>query len=134
MDQPGKIPTNSRRRPAAVFGALLCAVLVTACAGVDLTPPSERSVQELYNGAVNALEVRDYGYAAQSFEEVERQYPYSIWATKAQLMAGFAHYSANKYDEAIIALNRFIQLLRGTIWKNTCARPSTGSRRTHRWS
>jgi outer membrane protein assembly factor BamD len=48
--------------------------------------------------------------AAESFDEVERQHPYSVWATKAQLMAGYAHYEANKYDEAIIALERFIQL------------------------
>ena len=45
-----------------------------------------------------------------SFEEVDRQHPYSVWATKAQLMAAFAYYQSNKYDDAIIALDRFIQL------------------------
>ena len=48
--------------------------------------------------------------AAKLFDEVERQHPYSVWATKAQLMAGFAHYQNNGYPEAIIALDRFIQL------------------------
>ena len=110
MDRRRKFSTNKRRRPAAVLCALLCAVLVSACAGNQLAPPSERSVQDLYNSAVDALEAEDYATAARSFDEVERQHPYSVWATKAQLMAGFAHYSANNYDEAIIALNRFIQL------------------------
>ena len=110
MDRRIKFSTNRCRRPAAVLCALLCAVLVSACAGNQSAPPSERSVQDLYNSAVNALVAENYATAARSFDEVERQYPYSIWATKAQLMAGFAHYSANNYDEAIIALNRFIQL------------------------
>ena len=110
MDRRIKFSTNRCRRPAAVLRALLCAVLVSACAGNQSAAPSERSVQDLYNSAVNALEAENYATAARSFDEVERQHPYSIWATKAQLMAGFAHYSANNYDEAIIALNRFIQL------------------------
>jgi len=48
------------------------------------------------------------------FEEVDRQHPYSVWATKAEIMAAFAYYQSNKYDEAIIALDRFIQLIPGT--------------------
>jgi outer membrane protein assembly factor BamD len=52
----------------------------------------------------------EYKAAAKGFEEVDRQHPYSVWATKAQIMAAFAYYSSNKYDEAIIALDRFIQL------------------------
>ncbi|HET8729179.1 MAG TPA: outer membrane protein assembly factor BamD, partial [Alphaproteobacteria bacterium] len=48
--------------------------------------------------------------AADLFEEVERQHPYSQWATRAQLMAAYSLYEALEYDEAIIALDRFIQL------------------------
>jgi outer membrane protein assembly factor BamD len=33
-----------------------------------------------------------------------------VWATKAQIMAAFTYYQSNKYDDAIIALDRFIQL------------------------
>ncbi len=53
---------------------------------------------------------QEYKTAAKSFEEVDRQHPYSVWATKAQIMAAFAYYQSNKYDDAIIALDRFIQL------------------------
>ena len=48
--------------------------------------------------------------AAQDFDEVDRQHPYSVWATKAQLMAAYALYEDGKYDESIIAADRFIQL------------------------
>ena len=45
-----------------------------------------------------------------AFDETDRQHPYSVWATKSQLMSAYAHYQGNAYDEAIIILDRFIQL------------------------
>ena len=89
---------------------MLLAVVVGACSAGEEKPYSEQEVHNIYNTAVDALESGNYGTAAATFDEVERQHPYSVWATKAQLMAGYAHYQANKYDEAIIALDRFIQL------------------------
>ena len=51
-----------------------------------------------------------YGQAAKTFDQVESQHPYSVWATKSQLMAAYALYEAENYNEAIIAADRFIQL------------------------
>ncbi len=70
----------------------------------------ELPVETLYNRGLDNLGNEDYKDAAKNFEEVDRQHPYSVWATKAQIMAAFAYYQSNKYDEAIIALDRFIQL------------------------
>ena len=70
----------------------------------------ERPVHEIYNEAVDALESGNYRQAAKMFDEVERQHPYSTWATKAKLMSAYAYYEANDYDEAVIGLDRFIQL------------------------
>ncbi len=70
----------------------------------------EESVDVLYNKAADALENERYGEATRYFEEVERQHPYSKWATQAQLMSAFASYEDGRYDEAIIALDRFIEL------------------------
>ncbi len=70
----------------------------------------EQPVNTLYNKAMDALSERRYKDAAKAFDEVERQHPYSIWATKAQLMAAYSLYQDNNYQEAINALNRFIQL------------------------
>lgn len=86
------------------------AVLLSACGGKEEPKYVEREVDELYNNAVDELEGQNYEQAAKQFDEVERQHPYSIWATKAQLMSGYAHYQDNNYEEAIIALDRFIQL------------------------
>ena len=48
--------------------------------------------------------------AAKSFEEVERQHPYSQWATRGQIMAAYSYYEANQYEEAVTAAERFIEL------------------------
>jgi len=91
-----------------VLGALL---LAGGCSSDDDEAVyEERPVDELYNEALDAMEVGNYGSASKLFDEVERQHPYSPWATKAQLMAAYAFYQGKKYDEAVAALDRFVQL------------------------
>ncbi|MCZ6605972.1 MAG: outer membrane protein assembly factor BamD [Alphaproteobacteria bacterium] len=69
-----------------------------------------READQLYNSAVNALESRKYPQAVTLFEEVERQHPYSLFATKAQLMSAYASYADQEFDGAINALDRYIEL------------------------
>ena len=64
----------------------------------------------LYNLAMKDLKKRKYEEAIDNFTELEIQYPYSTWASRGQLMTGFAHYSANEYDEAILSLSKFVEL------------------------
>jgi outer membrane protein assembly factor BamD len=93
---------------AALVGLL--ALGVVACSGDEEPEYVERPVEELYNEALDHLEAGNYEQAVTGFEEVDRQHPYSVWATKAQLMNAYSHYLADKYDDAIIALDRFIDL------------------------
>jgi outer membrane protein assembly factor BamD len=72
--------------------------------------PSTRTVEELYNNGVDALNQKRYATAVSQFDAVEQNYPYSSWAVNAQLMHGYAEYLQNHYTEAIGALDRFIQL------------------------
>ncbi|RAU23167.1 outer membrane protein assembly factor BamD [Paramagnetospirillum kuznetsovii] len=96
------------RHHAPAF-ALFVLLLVGACTDKKDTYV-ERPVEELYNAAMDNIDAGEYYKAAQAFDEVDRQHPYSVWATKAQLMGAYAMYERNKYDDAIIALDRFIQL------------------------
>jgi len=92
-------------------GAVVLVVLtLVACASSKKEEYVERPVEELYNQAIDLMQDEDYNNATERFDEVERQHPYSVWATKAQLMAAYAYYQANRYDDAIVALDRFIQL------------------------
>ncbi|MBC6497728.1 MAG: outer membrane protein assembly factor BamD [Alphaproteobacteria bacterium GM7ARS4] len=93
---------------------VICVLLAHGCSGardvLDLNEYSERSVASIYNEALAILYEERYGDAAKLFEEVERQYPYSWWATKAQMMAAFAYYHINEYQDAILTADRFIGL------------------------
>jgi len=108
--------TMLQRNACEIFGAMrAAAVLVVvagwlaACAG-DEALYVEKSVETLYDEALDALTDGRHSDAYRGFEEVERQHPYSPWATKAQLMAVYSYYAANKYDDSILAATRFIQL------------------------
>ena len=94
-----------------LFSALFASALVlSGCAGDEEETYVERPPEDLYNQAFDDMQGGNLEAAAQSFDEVERQHPYSEWATRAQLMAAYAHYQRNSYDDAVIALDRFIEL------------------------
>ena len=67
-------------------------------------------VADLYNKGLDFMKAGSYQKATKQFEEVERQHPYSSWATRATLMSAYADYQRNAYDEAILASQRFITL------------------------
>lgn len=84
---------------------------LSACAGNQpVEKQTEETVETLYNRAAQALDNEDYALATKNFEEVERQHPYSKWATQAQLMSAYSSYLNQRYDEATLALDRFIEL------------------------
>lgn len=89
---------------------LSCLLLTAACAGDKEPAYQEKPAEELYEKAQNLLDKRENKEAAKQFEEVERQHPYSVWATRAQIMAAFAQYQDMDYDSAIATLDRFIQI------------------------
>ena len=82
----------------------------------DAIPPNLATVDDaepiakLYNGALESLRDKEYRTAAKKFGEVERQHPYSIWATRAILMQAYAQYQRNSYDDTVNAAKRFITL------------------------
>jgi outer membrane protein assembly factor BamD len=92
----------------AIFVA--AALALAACASSDKDKYVERSVDDLYNSAMNELASGDYTQAVKDFDETDRQHPYSVWATKAQLMSAYTLYQQGKYDDSIVAADRFIQL------------------------
>lgn len=96
------------------FKALAASVLLigglAACSSDEEPVYEERPAEELYNQALDTLLEGRTKTAARQFDEVERQHPYSVWATKSQLMSAFSNYQSDNYDDAINTLDRFIQL------------------------
>ena len=70
----------------------------------------EREVDDIYNSAVDFMNDGEFISAGKEFDEVERQHPYSIWATRAQIMSAYVKYKVQEYDIAIGAAQRYIDL------------------------
>jgi outer membrane protein assembly factor BamD len=64
----------------------------------------------LYTNGIDALERKNYSVAVKHFDAIQQNYPYSSWATNAQLMDGYTEYRRNNYTEAISQLDRYIAL------------------------
>ncbi len=71
---------------------------------------AERSAEQIFSEATEAAKNREYIRAKALFEEVERQHPYAELSTIAQIKSAEISYKALRYDEAIIAIDRFIEL------------------------
>jgi outer membrane protein assembly factor BamD len=97
-----------------IGAAFALAVSLTACAGDDSSRPRaetpEIPPEQIYSAALTQLDKGNWQQCAQAFDEVERQHPYSVWARRAILMSAFCYYQGNKYNEAILAADRFITL------------------------
>jgi outer membrane protein assembly factor BamD len=69
-----------------------------------------QSVDTLYQRGIDFFNERNYTEATKAFEEVERQHPYSVWANRAQIMAAYAAYRDESFEEAMLILDRFVKL------------------------
>lgn len=93
---------------------LACLLLVSACAALEDEEPEQKGpsepVEVLYNDAKDLLDRGKFKAAKEAFEEVEGEYPFSEWARRAKLMAGYAAYRAKEYGESRAIVNHYIKL------------------------
>jgi len=85
------------------------ALSIAACTKKEVAY-KDQTVESLYNSAYTELLKKEYEEAGKLFDETERQHPYSEWATRAQLMAAYSYFMAQKYGNAMTAIESFIQL------------------------
>lgn len=108
-------PASRHRRIRGPLAAGLAVLIgLSACTVAPPKVQPDRPVEELYNTGVDLIARNESTRAIQFFEEVERQHPYSVWANKAILMAAYVRYRIQKFDEAVIGLDRFIRLHPGS--------------------
>ncbi len=77
---------------------------------VERRTMADRDPGSIYAAGVEALKAERPAQAVELFDAVEREHPYSTWATSARLMSAYAEYSRNRYTESLGQLDRFIQL------------------------
>ena len=99
---------------AARFAAL--GLVVIALAGCNLFGPSkikEEAIippEVLYQTALNDMDAQRYVTAIKSLEKLSRQHPYSDYNEKAKLMEVYANYRIGRFEEAILAADRYLAL------------------------
>ena len=99
-----------------IFFILISTLLLISCAkekqvkSVIQEKNLELQVLEAYEEGLNSLKRGDVLFAAKKFNEAEVLFPQSEWAPKSALMAAYSYYSQDYYEDAILELQRFIQV------------------------
>ena len=102
-------------RSAALLVAAALLMPLAGCAGGSGKKKTDtryvaRDVDTLYNAARDLLDRGRYKDAAQMFDEVERQHPYSEWARRSQLMSAYSYYLAREFPDSVQSAQRFLSI------------------------
>jgi outer membrane protein assembly factor BamD len=98
------------------FLSLFLIIFLASCSGKEeqINVVEEQDIElqmiEAYEKGKKALEEGEILFAAKMFNEAELLYPQSEWAPRSSLMAAYAYYSQNYYDDAIFELKRFLKI------------------------
>tara|TARA_B100001057_G_scaffold499074_1_gene608395 strand:- start:7256 stop:8098 length:843 start_codon:yes stop_codon:yes gene_type:complete len=95
-----------------LFLILFIFLLITNCSKKEeasFKPPDETKSYLIYEEALEAMEKREYFFAANKFSEAEKILPVIEHSAKALLMSSYCYYAINFYDEAISSLKNFMR-------------------------
>ena len=96
------------------LAAMAALLLLAACGSSDddVAKIAEKNepIDVLYGKALDTFKRNSFKAATEQFEEVERQHPYSEWATHAQIMAAYSAYRGGQFEDAVVILDRFVKL------------------------
>jgi outer membrane protein assembly factor BamD len=100
----------------ALGAALLAAFALSGCASnkIDTAALNPDPPNKMYADADALMATGKFDDAAQKFEAVDREHPYSPEARRSIVMAAYAYYRAGKSPEAIASAERYIALHPGT--------------------
>ena len=89
-----------------MFGILGVAA---GCAGTDGDVMVERSLPAIYAQAYDEFDHKKYEEAAATFLDAETQYPASVWAPDALVMAAYSYYMDGDFAGALLTSDRFMR-------------------------
>ena len=100
-------------RTSRVLAVGLIVTLLAACSMFGPTKIKEEPIipaETLYQSALSNMDSQRYNTAIEDLKKLERQHPYSEFNEKAKLMEVYANYRIGKFDDAILAADRYIAL------------------------
>ena len=105
------------RRIVRLAGIGAMVVLLAGCNLFGQPKIKEEAIippETLYQEALGEMDAQRYMTAVTTLEKLERQHPYSEFNEKAKLMQIYANYRIGKFDEAILAADRYMALYPGS--------------------
>lgn len=90
--------------------AIVLAGSMASCASQKSEGDLTGSVGSLYNDGLDQLQAKKYAKAVHTFAELERQYPYSGWATRGQVLTAYAQMMNGDNEESLVTIERFIRM------------------------
>ena len=105
-----RFPSRLRITTAVLTAALALAACSSSDKELDEIAEKNEPLDVLYDKAFATFNRGSYRASIDQFEEVERQYPYSEWAARAEVMAAYAAYRGGQFDDGIVILDRFVKL------------------------
>lgn len=93
-----------------LLATLFVATVLAGCASAKPEGELTGTVGTLYNDGMDDIQNKRYPQAVHNFEELERQYPYSGWATRGQVMTAYAQLLNEDHDDSLATIERFIKM------------------------
>jgi outer membrane protein assembly factor BamD len=103
-----------RTLKAAGMGLMILAL--AACGGLNLFSAPKIKEEEivppetLYEQALAEMDRQRFATSVGTLEKLERQHPFSDYAERAKLMIVYGNFRLGKYDETVLAADRFLAL------------------------
>jgi outer membrane protein assembly factor BamD len=98
---------------ARLASVILVAATISACSMFGPTKIKDEEIipaETLYQTVLSDMDKQNYNHAIENLKKLERQHPYSEFNEKAKLMEVYANYRIGKFDEAILAADRYMAL------------------------
>ena len=95
-----------------IFFILFLFLFTTECSKkeeISVKPPDDKESYKIYGQALEAMNEREFFFAAQKFSEAEKILPVVEHSAKALLMSSFCYYTINFHEEAISSLEYFLK-------------------------
>lgn len=99
---------------ARIIGTVTLALALAGC-GVLFTPGTDVeqdlsvfSAEQIFERGEFEMQRKEYEDAAFYFGEIERLYPYSVWAKRALIMQAYSHHQDRDYPNSRASAQRYI--------------------------
>jgi outer membrane protein assembly factor BamD len=96
-------------RSGSFIGVIAALLLLSGCAWFN-QKPVEKPAAELIQEGMETFDKGNFSDAIKNFEQLKDWYPFSKYATMAELKIADAHYNLEQYVEAVTAYEEFEQL------------------------